>query len=88
MHRYKKEKFLPSGMIAAFTSALCTLSLDEAGRSLKGFWRGLTQPPHKFVNRVHSKKRKEKVTQSIIRYGKRAALPTASLQRRKGSYLQ
>ena len=54
-------------MIAAFISASCTLSLAVADRSVKVFWRGLNHAPHNRGKTVHTKTRKEEVTQSIIR---------------------
>ena len=54
-------------MIAAFTSASCTLSLAVAGWSFVGFWRGLIQAPHNSVKSVQTKTMKEKVTQCMGR---------------------
>ena len=61
------EKNLPSGMISALTSALCTCSLAMAGRSIKAFWKGWAQAPHVFVKSVQSKTLRDRVTQCIVR---------------------
>ncbi len=59
--------YLPSGMISAFRSASCTLSLVVAGRSLKACWRGLSQAPDNFVKTAQIKTMDENVTQCIVR---------------------
>ena len=59
-------KYSPSGIIAAFTSASCILSLVVVSRSLKGFWNGLTQAPHNPVKMVQIETTQNIVLQCIV----------------------
>ena len=69
-------------MIAASTSASCTLSLTLVGRSLKGFWRGSTQAPDNPALIVQTKMTKEKVLQCILRE-RSVLLKSEEVRRRK-----
>ena len=58
--------YSPSGIIAAFTRASCTLLLAAIARSSKRSWRGLTQAPHNPVKIIQTKITKEKAPQYIV----------------------
>ena len=53
-------------MIAAFTSAWCTLSLRVADRSLKMLWSGWTQALQNAVEMIHTETMNGNVPQCIV----------------------